>query len=384
MEPVNKLSDSVTYDITAWSLPYAYGLQAYASNQKINVTPQQMASSIPPRQNSSYGYLVPYHSVESAKTLAALLKNGVKVRVTEKQITYKGVVYGEGSLLVLRTSNQASWNNINANELIPATAVVLETGFMEKGPDFGSANVRIVKAPKVAMLTGQEVSSLNAGEVWHFMDQTLDYPVSMLNASDLNRINLSDYDVLIMPSGNYKAFSDKSGSEKLKDFARSGGRIIAIGNTVYQMSENDWSIKAKEDKKDDKDKDKNDYALLKRYADRERDEAVNSIPGAIYKVELDETHPLAFGFPSYYYTLKLDTDVYEFLKDGWNVGVIKKEDYVTGFTGSKVKSKLKDGLLFGVQPMGRGAVIYMTDDPLFRMFWQNGQLLFANALFMVD
>jgi major membrane immunogen (membrane-anchored lipoprotein) len=384
MEPVNKLTDSVTYDITAWSIPYAYGLQAYASNQKINVTGQQMMNIAATARNSTYGYLVPYNSVESAKTLAALLKKGVKVRVTEKAITYKGVAYGEGSLLVLRTSNQAIWNSMKVAEAIPATAVVLETGFMEKGPDFGSANVRIVKAPKIAMLTGQDVSSISAGEVWHFMDQTLDYPVSLLNAADIGRLSLSDYDVLIMPAGNYKALNDKSASEKLKDFVRSGGKIVAIGNTVYQMSENDWSIKAKEEKKDDKDKDKNEYAYLKRYADRERDETVNSIPGAIYRVQLDESHPLAFGFPAFYYTLKLDTDVYEFLKDGWNVGVIKKEDYVTGFTGSKVKSRLKDGLLFGVQPMGRGSVVYLADDPLFRMFWQNGKLLFANAIFMVD
>ncbi|MEJ7676737.1 MAG: hypothetical protein WKG06_02430 [Segetibacter sp.] len=71
----------------------------------------------------------------------------------------------------------------------------------------------------------------------------------------------------------------------------------------------------------------------------------NSIPGAIYKVQLDNTHPLAFGYPDTYYTLKQDANVYEFLKDGWNVGVIKKSNYVTGFAGTKVKSQLKDGLI---------------------------------------
>jgi len=141
-------------------------------------------------------------------------------------------------------------------------------------------------------------------------------------------------------------------------------------------------IKGKEEKKDDKDK--NEYAHLRRYAERERDEAVNNIPGAIYRVQLDETHPLAFGFPNYYYTLKLDTDVYDFLKEGWNVGVIKKDDYVTGFAGVNTKAKLKDGLIFGVQPIGRGSVVYLADDPLFRMFWENGKLLFANAIFMVE
>jgi hypothetical protein len=381
MEPVNKLSDSVTYDITAWSLPYAYGLQAYALDQKLDVKPVDVKVGTAPAFNSSYGYLIPYNSAESAKTLAVLLKKGIKVRVTEKPISHKGVNYPAGSLVVLRTSNQSLWN-ADLTKLMPFSAVPLETGFMEKGPDLGSANVRVLKAPKVAMLTGQEVSSLNAGEVWHFMDQTLDYPVSLINATDLNRISLSEYDVLIMPSGNYKALNDKNSNDKLKDFVRNGGKIIALGNTVYQMSEGEWTIKAKEEKKDDKSKD--EYANLRRYADRERDEAANNIPGAIFRVQLDETHPLAFGFPNYYYTLKLDTDVYEFLKDGWNVGVIKKEDYVTGFAGVNTKAKLKDGLIFGVQPIGRGSVVYMADDPLFRMFWENGKLLFANALFMVE
>ena len=34
-EPNAKLSDSLTYDITAWSLPYAYGLETVASTSLI-------------------------------------------------------------------------------------------------------------------------------------------------------------------------------------------------------------------------------------------------------------------------------------------------------------------------------------------------------------
>ena len=35
-EPKTKLSDSLTYDITAWSLVYAYGLKAIATKENIN------------------------------------------------------------------------------------------------------------------------------------------------------------------------------------------------------------------------------------------------------------------------------------------------------------------------------------------------------------
>ena len=65
------------------------------------------------------------------------------------------------------------------------------------------------------------------------------------------------------------------------------------------------------------------------------------------------------------------------------MGVVKKNNYITGFTGSLTKEKLKDGLLFGVGDMGRGNVIFMADNPMFRSFWENGKLLFANAVFFV-
>jgi hypothetical protein len=65
------------------------------------------------------------------------------------------------------------------------------------------------------------------------------------------------------------------------------------------------------------------------------------------------------------------------------VGVIKKEKQVAGFVGAKLSSRLQDGLLFGVQDIGRGTITYLADDVLFRSFWQNGKLLFCNAVFFV-
>jgi hypothetical protein len=143
-----------------------------------------------------------------------------------------------------------------------------------------------------------------------------------------------------------------------------------------------FDIKNKEEaKKDDKDIDP--YKVLKSYENRERENVQTNIPGAIYRVDLDNTHPLAFGFPDFYYTLKLDDKVYQYMSDGWNVGVIKKDNYVTGFVGSQVRKKLTDGLIFGVQEIGNGSVVYLADNPLFRSFWENGKLLFSNAVFMV-
>ena len=192
-------------------------------------------------------------------------------------------------------------------------------------------------------------------------------------------MNLKNFTVVILPDGNYRNLNDKVIVDKLKDFVRSGGKLIALQNAVAQLSAGDWGIKMKADKEEDK----GEYGALKKFGDKDREFLPNSIPGAIYKVELDNTHPLAYGYPNFYYTLKQDANIYEFMKEGWNVGILKKESYTAGFSGYKVKNKLKNGLLFGVEEMGSGSVVFMADNPLFRLFWENGKLLFCNAVFLV-
>ncbi len=388
-EPQSKLNDSVTYDITAWSIPYAYGVEGYALKEKREVVPPKpMASNIisdTALVSSTYGYLLPYHSLNSAKALAFLLKNGVKVRYAAKPFTYNGQNFDRGTLIILKTANNTSKWNLLVNQAASrfnTGMVVVTTGMMDKGADFGSSDVHIINAPKIAVLTGEGVASTDAGEIWDLFDNTLGYPVSMLNANDLTRANLKNYNVLIMPDGSYRSLNDKAVSDKLKDFVRTGGKLIALQGAVSQLASGDWGIKAKEDKPE-KAEDKVEYANLKSYADRQRDRIPNSIAGAIYKVQLDSTHPLAFGYPGYYYTLKQDGGVYEFLKEGWNVGILKKDNYVAGFSGFKLKNKLKDGVLFGVNDMGGGSFVFFADNPLFRMFWENGKLMFCNAVFLV-
>ena len=388
LEPKSKLVDSNTYDITAWSVPYAYGVDAYMVNGSLPLqtyNAQTAAKTIPA---SAYGYLIKYNSVNSAKVLGQLLQQGIKVRYSEKPFTYKQNNYDRGTLIVLQKNNPENLltllNKYTADNDVEVEAV--QSGFMDKGPDFGSPDVRSVIAPKVALLTGEQTSSLGAGEVWNLFEQQLNYPLTLLNTDNIARANLRDYTVLIIPDGNYRNLNDKNIADKLKQFVTSGGKIIAIENAVQQLAKGDWGIVLKEDKENEKSGEKSkstDYSMLKKYENRERDELVNSIPGAIYKVELDNTHPLAFGYPQIYYTLKQDTNVYEFLKEGWNVGVIKKENYVTGFAGTKVKTHLKDGLLFGVAETGAGSVVMLADNPLFRQFWEGGKLLFCNAVFLV-
>ena len=382
LEPKTVVTDSNTYDITAWSVPYAYGVKGYAVKEKLSVANNWTVSSAVSEVTSNYGLLIPYQSFNAAKVIAYLLKNGIKVRFAEKTFTYAGKNYERGTLIITKISNPLNWNQVtnDACKKFNIQPIAVETGFMDKGVDFGSPDVKFINNSfKVAMISGDQVSSGGAGAVWHFFEKQLDYPITLINFADLARANLKNYQVIILPDGNYKTLNDKTINDKLKEFVRGGGKMIAIDNAMAAVAGADWGIKIKEDKSEDK----SEYANVKKYADRAGQSLTGSTPGAIYKLELDNSHPLAFGYPDFYYTLKQDGTVYDFIKDGWNVGVMKKDAYVTGFTGNKIKSKLKDGVVFGVQEMGRGKVIYFAEDPLFRNFWENGKLLFCNAVFLV-
>jgi hypothetical protein len=389
LEPKTVIPDSATYDITAWALPYAYGLTAYGVTESYKpasatwniIKPQPLVNT------HAYAYVSAWQSVADARFLSALLKNNIKVRYSEKPFEVGGKKFSAGSLLITKAGNdRADFDQIvtQTAEALDHELVPISTGFVDKGNDIGSDVVHYIKQPKVALIAGDGVNSEAMGEVWHLFEQQLGYPITLIRYQDLGRTKLADYDVAIFPDGRYADFP----SDKLAGWVRDGGKLIALESAVAGLADKKgFAIKKKEDKSDKKDdKGKDKMPEVKLYANRDRDAISSSIPGAIFKLNLDNTHPLGFGMPNYYYSLKLSDDIYELLgdEDGWNVGTVKKDSYTSGFAGAESKSKINNGLLLGVQSMGRGSVIYMVDDPLFRSFWENGKLLFSNAVFMVQ
>jgi hypothetical protein len=383
LEPRTFIPDSATYDITAWALPYAYGLNAYGL--KDSYKPASMSWSIakpqPLTNTRAYAYVSAWKSVADARFLAALLKKNIKVRYAEKPFESRGKKFMAGSLIVTRASNDYA----DFDRVVTQTAAelgheltALSSGFVDKGNDIGSDAVKLIRQPRVALVAGEGVSSEAMGEVWHLFEQQLNYPVNLIRYQDISRTGITDFDVLIFPDGRYQDFP----SDKLQAWVRDGGRLIAMENAVSVMADSKGSsLKKKEDKEDSG---KGKPVAIRTYADRERDAITSSIPGAIFKLDIDNTHPLGFGLPNYYYSLKTNDDIYEMLgDDDWNVGTVKKNNYISGFAGFKSKQRINNGMLIGVQSMGRGSIIYFTDDPLFRSFWENGKLLFSNAVFMV-
>jgi len=384
-EPNGKLSDSLTYDITAWSLPYAYGLNTIASTSLVSASSSQSPAKVS-AMSSGYGYISNWNSMKDARFLADLLKQNVKVRFTEKPLYQNNKKYERGSLLLLKGDNK---HHDDFLSIINATAQrhnqpleAITSGFSDRIPDMGSPDIKLVNKQRIAMLSGDGTSSYSYGALWHFFEQQLEYPVSSINTDDINGIDLGKYDVIIFPSGWYGRIMTDDHLTALKDWIRKGGKAIAIDRALSTFAGKDgFSLKYSQDNGESD----SDQSNLIPYAEREREYAKQLITGAIFKTKVDNTHPMAFGYDDSYFTLKLGSSTYSLLDSGYNVAHIGSAvNKVSGFAGSEAMKQLPNTLVFGEERLGRGSMIYMVDNTLFRSFWENGKLFLVNAIFFVN
>ena len=398
-EQDTKLSEPITYDITAWSLSYAYGLETIASTSLVSTNGKKPLLNY---QNTimplSAGYIAKWNSIYDARFLTDLLNYNIKVRFSEKELSFNGNTFGRGSLIITRSDNI---DNPIFDEIVNRLAnqhkrelYATVTSFSDNRTDFGSPDVKLVNKQRIALLKGKGVSSLSYGAVWHFFESQLHYPITSIDTDYFSKISLNNYDVLILPEGSYENTLDENILEKVKDWIRKGGKMIALGKAVNFFSDKDgFALVNNEDDdstsnsetEDEKKEDDNIYDKLIPYDQRERNNIKNFIKGSVYKVTLDPSHPLAFGYGDTYYSLKLNKNSYQFLDKGYNVGYIKDDAIsVSGFSGKDAKEGLKNSLVFGEYRIGKGSIIYLVDNVLFRSFWENGKLFFVNAVFFVN
>ncbi|MDX1471770.1 MAG: M14 family metallopeptidase, partial [Flavobacteriaceae bacterium] len=307
-EPQAYLSDSLTYDITAWSLPYAYGLQAIESDKIVNTSPVAMENVRNTISTNATAYVLEWDSMKDAQFLAEILKKDIKVRFNEEPFSIDGNSFNRGSLLIIRGENKEveefDQKLVNAANKYDQRLYSASSGFVASGPDFGSPSVKLVKKQSIALLSGNSVSSLNYGALWHFFEQQLGYPVTSLNTDNLNRLDLSKYDVLIIPDGYYGNLINEQLFNKLKDWVREGGKLIAFGNALNIFAGKEgFDLERKKTAEKDSSETVKPEDLIP-YSQRERDNAKNFITGAIFQTRVDNTHPMAYGYPENYFTLK--------------------------------------------------------------------------------
>ncbi|MFM7709888.1 MAG: zinc carboxypeptidase, partial [Ferruginibacter sp.] len=380
-EPHSVLADSATYDITSWALPFAYGLDAYAIEKAVGLKTRTtdkatLSSQAVTQPNEVYGLIGSIRSSQDAVMISKALQAGIRIRYSEKELVVSGKTFSRGSPIILSAENNNQKNKLSEfmNRYI-AKWTVLPSGLVEGGVDMGSDKMHVLRNKHVALVVDETCSPTSVGDLWHYFDKELQYPLHLVSSKELQRAPLNQIDVLIFPDGQHKMLADKESA--LKQWVKEGGRIIAMEQSIESMITGEWGVKWKKST----DNAGNEKGLPERYEDRERNALSSNTPGAVYKLKLDHSHPLAFGYPPYYFTLKQNNQLLETNATSWNVGWIDDSGYVSGYVGSEARKQLKDGTLIAVQDIGRGQVVYFVDNPVFRGFWENGKRLLFNAVF---
>ncbi len=398
MEPEPVLSDSITYDITAWSLPHAYGVQAYGldgytSSKKASRVTEKSASCFASEdpESKAYAYVIPWQSVNSAKTLAKIYNKGINARMAKKDVKFDVGTVTKGSIVIIRGDNYHVKNLAQELEMVAGDCedcMCLPTGFSSVGGDIGSSAFARLNQPKTLLLSGRGTGANAVGQIWHYFDEVIGYPLSIVDKQDMGRVDFDDFNTLILPDGYYKFSKDEI--KDITAFINDGGKVIAMAGALGNFVEKEGYALAKYATDEEKDAAKKHREAKKldarndSYHDQERHGISNSVPGAIIKNNLDTSHPLTFGLGESYHSLKTSRQRYSLLQDAWNVVTVPKDYKHYGFIGAGLKPKFEETVSFAVEEKGGGSIIYMVDNPLFRGFWDNGLMLFGNALFLVD
>ncbi len=387
-EPKTFLSDSNTYDITAWALPYAMGLNAFGSEKEVVYLEKKPSKEKLIEEDSitAIAYGLQWKSVEDAAFLAAAMQEGIFPRVVNKPMRIGERTFDRGSLIFTKAKHEVKRKDydevlMNLAHQHKRDLTPLISGYSETGPSLGSVDIRKMTMPHVGLLSGEGTDPNNVGEIWHFFEMELDFPISLLGSNQVSEKVLDQLDVLIMTGVSQRALNDNV-LKMVEKWVESGGRLIAIEKTLEVLAiSGQFGI---EMKADETEQDTSSNLKIKNYSDRVAEYITNNAAGSIVKVQLDNTHPLAYGYRDEYFALKTSNDLFAGLEDGWNVGICTEYPVISGFVGKGYQGKMKDFMTMGVEKRGEGNIIYFSENPIFRSFWHAGKLMLCNAVFLVE
>lgn len=386
-----KYTDSLFYDVTTWTMPLAFALPYapvpapnFSSNllgEKLGL--QQPVAGVVEQGVPSYGYLLDWRSMEAPKALYHLLRKGVKAKVAgnDFSININGTPrsFPRGTIVLPLQVQDLPWERVQqlVKEAAAGSEVVftpLQTGSVNSGSDLGSRYMAKVELPRVAMLVGNGVSATDAGEIWHLMDQRMDMPATHLDVQSFARADLSRYNTLIMVSGSYGTLN----KEKLKAWVENGGVLVACEEAVQYLAE---AGLAKLDIK--KAASATDSLKNPAYADKEQIDGAQRMNGAIFRADIDLTHPLTYGYTRPYIDLFKTNNVFVQVPKNPFAAPVKfgSAPLQSGYITQQNYAVLRHSASVVVQTAGAGRMVLMADNPNFRAFWLGGSKLFMNAIF---
>jgi Zinc carboxypeptidase len=392
------------YDVTAWSLPLAFDVECVPSAVPLAVKAEPLAgvatAAATTLPAAKVAYLLPW-GFHSAAAVTEALQAGLRVRVAGDIIKLNGATFPTGTAIFRTSENEnldARLGAIAAKHGV--TPVGTDTAFVDVGGiSLGSGDVANMKSPRVLLMWDAPTSSLSAGWARFTLERRIGARTTAVRVSSFRRANLADFDVVVMPSGDYSTLGE-DGIKRLKDFVRAGGTVVTLGEAsrwaakekvalIDTRTENRDGTPEKDAPPTDGDKKKvepgnkpfdYDKAVL---PDRE---APENTPGAYLRMNLDPEHWLAAGTDFEMGVLVESRRIFTpiTLDKGMNVGVYAKKDKLrmSGLVWDEAQTGLAQKAYLIHQQSGAGHVIAFAEEPNYRAYTEGTMLLFANAVLL--
>ncbi len=380
--------DSIFYDISAWTLPDAFGLN-WSSLQSsallltrlgppLEREPQWPALSVPEVSPDVYAYAVGAEGYDVPRLLAGLHRAGIRVMVAQRPFEAEGRAFREGALLIPLDRQPMNAEAIRQRILQSGAEDIqvfaLRNGLTPKGPDLGSSHFAVLRPPKIVLVTGRDAGTAEVGEIWHLLDVRCGMPPLLVDAERFNNLDLTKYNTLVLAGGNFSRLS----ADKVKQFVSGGGTLIVQGTAVR------WAKNAGLVSWDLRPVPRVEENTRRPYASMEEDARALSLPGAILRAELDLTHPLAYGYRRVAISLFVTGDV--FVQPPANAystpAIYRAQPLIAGYLHRQHHALVSGAAAMVVQSSGSGRIIGFCANPAFRGFWYGTDRLLANAVFL--
>ncbi len=402
LEPEAAAKDTFFYDVSAWSLPVAYGLTAYTTDAPL--PPSAAKLSEPPvvagkivGGRARVAYLIPWERDASAKVAGFLMRHGVNLSFASKSFQTSARGFHPGTIIAFVEANKDSLHALitDAAERYAVDITAVHTGLTDQGIDLGSNSVRPLMNPRIAMLTDVPVSPNDFGELWFMFDREYELPFTAIRTADLASVDLSNYDVLLMPDGRYPGVIDSGLVAEVKRWVSRGGVLIGIENGARFLTKNQSGLtsilletdrKESEKSKEETEEEKKKQEIVKRQTvhEKEKSDRLARIPGTVFRALVDTTHVIGFGY---------DREVHVFKGDGPSLLLSEKAHSVvrfapgagsiSGYSPKERTQKIADSGFILDFPIGRGHIILAAENLTFRMFWTGHQKMLLNAVFFL-
>jgi len=381
--------DNTFYDVSAWTLPYAYNIQ-FAESRKtpssLSDKPwQQSAAGLKALPANAYAYALRWTDQQAPVQTARLLEAGIQLRVAGRDFTAlqagQQVAYAAGTIVLPAGLQSDGWQQELADlqQQLAIPLEVIDSGLTPTGQDLGSSQVTPLQLPRVLLIGGPGINSTEAGELWFATERLAGVSPTIAEPNRLKRLDLQRYSHILLPDGNYQSWG-KTEAAVLKDWMQQGGVLWAQKAAVAFLVNHqllDAKVRTAAELK----------ALVTQenaqYGDKEQLAGRQRIAGAIFEAQLDLTHPLTFGLPDASLPV-FKNDLLVLEKPARNfvsVGQYSAAPQLAGYADSKLVSQFANTSLLVAHNVGNGRVIAMTDNPVFRGYFVGSGRLLVNALY---